>query len=153
MIYTRPITADNWLEAIALRVKPEQEAFVPSVPISLAKAYIKPDGVHHEPCGIYAEGEDRMVGFYSFMYKPHDTRVCYISGFLIDARYQHRRYGRTAMQDYLMRVGARFPNCEGVYLTVHPENEAAESFYAYFGFHKTGFVIDGEDAMALTLQK
>ena len=92
-----------------------------------------------------------MVGFYSFGYKPHDTRVCYVSGFLIDGRYQHRHYGRAAMRNYLEMVQARYPNCEGVYLTVHPDNTAAESFYSHFGFRKTGLVIDGEDGMALIL--
>lgn len=151
MIYTRPVTADNWLDAIALQVKPEQKEFVPDVSVSLAKAYIKPGGIHHDPYAVYASDLNVMVGFYSFMYKPHDTRVCYVNGFLIDAAHQHRRYGRAAMADFLQMVPKRFSDCEGVYLTVHAENLAAESFYSHFGFRKTGLVIDGEDAMALDL--
>ena len=151
MIYTKPITADNWLDAIALKVKPEQQSFVPDVSLSLAKAYIKPGGIYHDPFGIYSNELQIMVGFYSFMYKPHDTRVCYVGGFLIDARYQHRQYGRAAMNDFLEMVPARFPDCKGVYLTVHPDNLSAESFYSHFGFRKTGLVMDGEDGMALDL--
>jgi diamine N-acetyltransferase len=151
MIYIRPITPENWREALTLRVDPEQGQYVPSVVMSLAKAYIKPNGITHDPCGIYSEENQIMVGFYSFMFKPHDTRVCYIGGFIIDRRYQGFGYGKAAMKDYLETVQQRFPNCEGVYLTVHPENRAAEKFYNTFGFVKTGLVIDGEDAMGLTL--
>lgn len=153
MIYIRPITAENWQEAMTLRVSPEQGQFVPSVTLSLAKAYIKPNGINHDPCGIYSEESREMVGFYSFMFKPHDTRVCYIGGFLIDHRFQGRGYGKAAMSDYLTTVQDRFPDCEGVYLTVHPENRAAAKFYNTFGFVKTGLVIAGEDAMGLTLTK
>lgn len=151
MIYVRPIDADNWKEALTLRVHPMQGQFVPSVVMSLAKAYIRPNGIHYDPCGIYSQETNEMIGFYSFMYKPHDTRVCYISGFLIDRRFQGMGYGKAAMEDYLAAVRRRFPNCEGVYLTVHPENRAAENFYKSFGFAKTGLVIAGEDAMGLTL--
>ncbi len=151
MIEVRPVTSDNWLEAIALGVRKEQEQFVPSVVLSLAKAYIKPNGVHYEPRAIYAG--DTMVGFYSFMFKPHDTRVCYIGGFLIDQKHQGKGYGTMAMQDFLDTVRLSFPDCEGVYLTVHPDNEDAAEFYSHFGFHKTGLVIEGEDAMALTLER
>ena len=58
------VTEDNWRDVIALTVHPEQERFVPSVAISLAKAYIKPDGEHYDPFVMYADG--KMVGFYSF---------------------------------------------------------------------------------------
>ena len=153
MIFTRPVTADNWLQAIALRVKPEQASFVPSVTLSLAKAYIRPDGMIYDPCAVYARDLNVMVGFYSFMYKPHDTRVCYVGGFLIDQQYQDRYYGRAAMADFLDMLPKKFPDCEGVYLTVHSDNLAAESFYSHFGFRKTGLVLDGEDAMALILKK
>lgn len=149
MIEVRAVTAENWQEATGLKVGPEQADFVPSVVLSLAKAYIKPNGVHYEPRAIYV-GEV-MVGFYSFMFKPHDTRVCYIGGFLIDRQHQGHGYGTAAMRDYIETVKKGFPDCEGVFLTVHPENTRAAEFYEQFGFEKTGLVIDGEDAMGLTL--
>ena len=58
-----PVTRDNWLEVLELKVKPEQAGFVPSVAISLAKVHIKPDGdsVEYLPFAIYHE--ETMVGF------------------------------------------------------------------------------------------
>lgn len=150
MIFTRPIDATNWQAAIKLEVKPEQSHFVPAVAISIAKAYIKPNGVNYDPIGIYSESDNQMVGFYSFMYKPHDFRVAYIGGFLIDKSYQGMGYGKAAMRHYLQTVRLQLDGVEGVYLTVHPENIPAEKFYSQFGFIKTGLVIDGEDAMGLT---
>lgn len=152
MIYTRPIESSNWLEAVNLRVRGDQEQFVPSVAMSIAKAYIRPNGVYYDPIGIYAADTGEMVGFYSSMYKPHDLRVVYIGGFLIDFRYQGKGFGKAAMQSYLDTVRNKYPQCEGVYLTVNPENKAAEYFYSRFGFLKTGFIIDGEDAMGLTFE-
>ncbi|MEM7802129.1 MAG: GNAT family N-acetyltransferase [Chloroflexota bacterium] len=150
MIFTRPIDATNWQDAIRLEVRPEQRHFVPSVAVSLAKAYIKPNGVNYDPIGIYSESDSALVGFYSFMYKPHDFRVAYIGGFLIDQACQSKGYGKAAMHHYLQTVREQLEGVEGVYLTVHPENVAAEKFYSHFGFRKTGLVIDGEDAMGLT---
>ncbi|MEM8863413.1 MAG: GNAT family N-acetyltransferase [Chloroflexota bacterium] len=150
MVDLRPITQQNWEDAIKLDVKPDQRAFVPSVAVSIAKAYIQPDGVRYDPIGIYDAESEEMVGFYSFMHRPHNRRVVYISGFLIDYRYQRSGYGAAAMQKFLEKIPDDVPECEGVYLTVHPENVAAENFYSKFGFMKTGLVIDGEDAMAMT---
>ena len=150
MVELRPITAANWEQAIALKVSPEQERFVPSVAISLAKAYIRPDGVTYVPIGIYSVETGEMVGFYSYMYRPHNMRVVYIGGFLIDKRFQRQGYGVSTMELFLQNIQAELPECEGVYLTVHPENHSAERFYSQFGFAKTGLVIGQEDAMGLT---
>ncbi|MEM8858173.1 MAG: GNAT family N-acetyltransferase [Chloroflexota bacterium] len=152
MIEIQPITGRNWVEALALRVSADQDKFVPSVAISLAKAYIRPDGITYDPYGIYSFEHDALVGFYCYMYRPHDMRVVYIGGFLIDEKYQRQGFGVQAMQAFLARVQDESPESEGVYLTVHPENSAAENFYGRFGFAKTGLVIDGEDAMGLNFE-
>lgn len=150
MVDLRPITQQNWEDAVKLDVTPDQQTFVPSVAVSIAKAYIQPDGVRYDPIGIYDSETDDLVGFYSFMHRPHSRQVVYIGGFLIDHRFQRRGYGAAAMQQFLQKIHEDVPECEGVYLTVHPDNIAAEKFYSKFGFFKTGFVIDGEDAMGMT---
>ena len=118
------VTAENWLDAIALTVHPEQEHFVPTVPISLAKAYIQPDGERYDPFAIYADGT--MVGFYSFNYRPQNMQRCYLGGFLIDKNSQGRGYGKAALMHFLHFVRHTYPECEAIYLTVHPQNIAAE---------------------------
>ena len=54
-IQLKIITRDNWEEALKLQVSKKQTTFVPSVAVSLAKVYIKPDGenVEYIPFAIY----------------------------------------------------------------------------------------------------
>ena len=151
MVELRPITQRNWEDAIKLDVTPEQCDFVPTVAVSLAKAYIQPDGVRYDPFGVYDSESGELVGFFSMMYRPHEKRVVYMGGFLIDYRFQRKGYGAATLERFIEKIQTDIPECEGVYLTVHPENVAAEKFYTKFGFKKTGLVKDGEDAMGLTL--
>ncbi len=62
-VQLKVVTRENWEEALKLQVKENQLKFVPSVAVSLAKVYIKPDGdnVEYMPFVIY-DG-DHMVGF------------------------------------------------------------------------------------------
>ncbi len=149
LVTLRPVTTDNWLDALALTVHPEQEHFVPSVAVSLAKAYIKPDGENYDPFAIYAHGT--IVGFYSFCYRPHDMTVCYLGGFLIDRAHQRGGYGQAALATFLNWLQTQHPVCQAIGLTVHPDNVVATHLYQQVGFRKTGGVIDGEDTMELRL--
>lgn len=149
-ITTRPVTAANWREAIALEVYPEQREFTPSVAVSLAKAYIQPDGAVYDPVAVYAGMT--MVGFYSFIYYPGNMQYVSIGGFLIDRMHQGKGYGRAALADFLSNVGRRYPECTDVFLTVHPQNQVATRLYTSFGFVKTGDVILGEEVMRLVLE-
>jgi diamine N-acetyltransferase len=148
-ITTRPVTQENWRTAIALDVHPEQRDFTPTVAISLAKAYIQPDGAVYDPVAVYAG--QVMVGFYSFIYIPGDLRFIYLGGFLIDQAYQGRGYGRAALVDFLDTVQRDYPSCSEVLLTVHPHNQIAQTLYQSVGFVKAGYVIDGEEVMRLRL--
>jgi diamine N-acetyltransferase len=144
-ITTRPVTAANWREAIALEVHPEQREFTPTVAVSLAKAYIQPDGAAYDPIAVYARGT--MVGFYSFIYYPGELQFCSIGGFLIDRAYQGQGYGRAALVDFLATIQRKYTICSDVFLTIHPRNEPALKLYQSLNFVKTGDVIDGEEVM------
>jgi diamine N-acetyltransferase len=148
-IYTKPVTADNWREALALDVHPAQREFTPSVAVSLAKAYIQPDGAHYDPYAIY-DG-NTMVGFYSFIYYPGSMRFCSIGGFLIDKAHQGKGYGRAALSGFIAFVQRKHPECSDIFLTVHPRNSAAARLYNSLGFVKTGDVIEGEEVMRLVM--
>ncbi|MDQ3250606.1 MAG: GNAT family N-acetyltransferase [Chloroflexota bacterium] len=150
-ITTRPVNEANWRAALALDVYPHQRDFTPSVAVSLAKAYIQPDGVRFDPVAIYAGAT--MVGFYSFITIPDDWHACYLGGFLIDHNHQGRGYGRAALVDFLASVRRTRPQSTDVLLTVHPHNRVAERLYTRLGFVKTGDAIDGEDVMRLVLGK
>jgi diamine N-acetyltransferase len=149
-ITTRPVTQKNWRTALALDVRPDQRDFTPTVAVSLAKAYIQPDGAVYDPVAIYAG--NTMVGFYSFIYIPDDLRFVYLGGFLIDKAYQGRGYGRAALYDFLNTVKRNYPKCSEVLLTVHPQNQVAQRLYQSVGFVKTGDMIDGEEVMRLVLR-
>lgn len=145
------VTKENWYEAMALEVAPEQRAFVPSVTYSLAKAFVEPDGKKYEPYVVYAGAT--AVGFYMLSHTPGDETKFYFTNFLIGREHQGRGHGRAALVDCLESVKERFPACEEVYLAVHPENEIATRLYESLGFYKFGFVIDGEDGMRVNLKK
>jgi diamine N-acetyltransferase len=144
-IATRPVTAANWREAVALEVHPEQREFTPTVAISLAKAYIQPDGANYDPIAVYSG--KTMIGFYSFIYYPGNLQFCSIGGFLIDKHHQGKGYGRAALVDFLTTIQRKYPECSDIFLTVNPRNEVAMRLYTSLGFVKTGNVSDGEAVM------
>jgi diamine N-acetyltransferase len=148
-INIEPVTAANWHEAIALDVHPGQREFTPSVAVSLAKAYVQPDGANYDPYAIYAG--KTMVGFYSFIYYPGPLYFCSIGGFLIDKAHQGKGYGRAALADFVTFVQRKHPECSEIYLTVHPRNTAAARLYNSLGFVKTGDVIGGEEVLRLVI--
>ncbi len=149
-ITTQAVNEANWRAALALEIHPEQRDFTPTVAISLAKAYIQPDGANYDPIAVYAG--KTMVGFYSFVYYPGNITSCAIAGFLIDKAYQGRGYGRAALLHFLALVKRKYPQCTDIFLTVHPRNQVAQHLYTSVGFVKTGNVEDGEEIMRLVVQ-
>lgn len=133
-----PVTRENWLEALELKVNQEQHCFVPTVAVSLAKVYIQPDGdnVEYLPFAIY-EGET-IVGFLMHAYVEETTDMYWINGFLIDSKYQRKGYGKAALQQMIAYITDRFAQCREVRLTVYPDNHSAISLYRELGFVETG---------------
>src|ERR1700712_1078447 len=105
-ITLRPITRDNWREALTLTVSPEQQRFVsdyvPVVLIGLAKSYVGALGLSWIPYGVYAD--EQMVGFVALAFRPHSEEDYWIFHFFIDQRYQQRGYGRSALNTVLNYV-------------------------------------------------
>ncbi len=81
------------------------------------------------PVALYVEG--KMVGFamYGFfpMYLPAG-RV-WMDRLLIDERFQHKGYGKTAMQLLLEQLKVEYGD-QPVYLSVVPGNDTARKLYA-----------------------
>ncbi len=145
----RPVTAHNWLDALALDVHAAQRHFTASVERSLARAYIQPHHYIYEPMAIYVAAE--MVGFYCLVYRDADTSHCFLTGFLIDKAYQGRGYGRAFLQSFLANLRRQEPAYREVLLTVHPDNHVALHLYKCFGFSETGQLIEEEAEMRLRL--
>jgi diamine N-acetyltransferase len=137
-IRLKKVTRENWEECLNLNVSGPQSKFVPSVAVSLAKPYIKPDGdtVEYLPFAIY-NGEV-MVGFIMHAFEKETADMYWINGFLIDEKHQGKGYGKAALAEMVRWIAANSPQCKEVRLTVYPENQQARSLYASFGFSPTG---------------
>jgi diamine N-acetyltransferase len=132
----RPITKENWLEALSLGVDAAQRRFVagvePVAAIALAKAYVRPGGKTLEPYGIYHE--NTMVGCFNLHYtlgSPHDYWLLH---FFIDQRFQGRQFGTQAIVLLAQHLQDHHPLCRRLSLTVHPDNRAAQHFYQKLAF-------------------
>ena len=145
----RPVTAQNWLDVLALEVNVGQRLFVASVERSLARAYIQPFGYTYEPMAIHVGNS--LVGFYCFVYRPGDLSHCVLHNFFIDRHHQQRGYGRAFLEHFLAHLCRQTPLYHEALLTVHPDNQVAIQLYTSFGFTKTGNLFEGEEEMRLPL--
>ena len=130
----RPINEHNFLDAFHLELAPGQEAFVSSPIRSLAQAYVYRNQC--TPFGIY-DG-DIMVGYVMVIY-DYDVPEYDVWHLMIDARYQHRGFGRAAMEQVLTYIAAKpFGDSPRVAMTCHQDNTAALRLYESLGFAPTG---------------
>ncbi|MCM3707256.1 MULTISPECIES: GNAT family N-acetyltransferase [Cytobacillus] len=150
-IELKPVTRDNWEEAIQMNVKESQRDFVPSAAVSLAKVYIKPDGdaVEYIPFSIY--DNEKMVGFIMHAFEPDTVNMYWINGFFIDQKHQGRGYGHAALDGMISWIKTRFPICEEIRLTVHKDNQHARVLYKNFGFSPTGEIWGEEEVYYLSV--
>jgi diamine N-acetyltransferase len=141
-ITLRPLSPENARAVVALRVAPEQAAFVASNAQSIADAY-----VHRELQPLAAYAGDELVGFAMYGQDPDDGRW-WVVRVMIDKRFQGRGYGRGAMVALigLMRGEHR---CETITLGVDPANHRARRLYESLGFRDTGEMHYSEMVMCL----
>ncbi|MBP3970277.1 GNAT family N-acetyltransferase [Bacillus sp. WL1] len=143
------VTRENWEDALKLQVKKDQRKFVPSVAVSLAKVYIKPDGdnVEYIPFAIY-DGE-LMVGFVMHAVIKETADMYWINGFIIDQKQQGNGYGKAALQESIHLIKNTFKACKEIRLTVHKDNISAKKLYERYGFQSLGHDYDGEQVYRL----
>lgn len=134
MTELRPITQDNFLDAFALTLAPEQERFVSHPIRSLAQAYVYRDQC--QPFGIYADG--RMVGYVMVIY-DYDVPEYDIWHMMIHRQEQGRGYGREALGLVIDYIRTKpFGDSGRVALTVNRDNSVARKLYESMGFRATG---------------
>lgn len=144
-----PVTRDNWLDVLELKVHPEQEPHVPSVAVALAKCYIRPEGGPVYPYAIMAGGE--IVGFLTLTCEQGPVDNYWLNAFQIGYQHQRRGYGTAALRQLIALVRREYPASERLSLTVQPGNEAARRLYEREGFVDTGRLYDGEIVYDLEL--
>jgi diamine N-acetyltransferase len=138
----RPITKDNYRDALKLKVNPDQENFVAPNTISLIQAHYHPE-YHATPQGIY-DG-DTMVGFIMPVEPdPSDDEdidsqkgEIWIMRYMIGTDHQGKGYGKAGMLKFI-----EWAKAQGKYHTVKlsyvPTNERAKAVYASVGFVEEG---------------
>lgn len=152
-ISLKPVTRDNWLDALNLKVKDDQSEFVPTVAVSLAKVHVKPDGdlVEYLPFAIY-DG-DAMIGFIMHAFEEHTTHSYWINGFLIDSSAQGKGYGKAALLLMIDYIKGRFSQSQEIRLTVHKNNTTAYKLYQSIGFMETGHIWGDELVLKMERSK
>ncbi len=143
----RPVTPDNWRACLTMKLHPHQERFVAPNVRSLAQAYIYAEDT---PLVIYAG--DLPVGFLMYALDPSDNNY-WIFRFMIDREHQGRGYARAAFLEYIEFMKA-LPECDAIWLSIAPDNQAAEQLYRSLGFAPTGKIHDdGDIEMCLRLDR
>ena len=143
-IHVLEITIDNFVEAIRLKVKKDQEGLVASNAVSLAQSKFQP---FLKCYGIY-DGEV-MVGFSAFGRNPDDNMV-WIARHMIGEQYQGKGYGKNGLKVLIDHIYAEY-QCEQIFLDVAPENTAAISLYQSVGFEDTGKIQGHSQVFVLKL--
>ena len=170
-IHLEKITSDNVDKIMDLRVARDQKHFLGSNAQSLALAYITlSEGAPVYPFAVYCgktpvgfimidyendwTGYGRDAWLNSEDYKLYQGKpFYYIWRFMIDKRYQHRGYGRAALQCAIDFIKT-FPCGAAEYcvLSYTWENQAAKGFYRSFGFtelKEPGYYEEGDEISAV----
>ncbi len=133
----REVTADNWRAVVRIEPRGDQRRFVASVAYYLNLCHY---GEVWQPVAFYEDGEP--VGFAMWGYDAEEDSH-WIGGLVIDAKYQGKGYGRTAMEAILEHL-ARQPGYREAALSYEPENTVARRLYTSLGFVETGERADDE---------
>jgi len=139
----REITKETVRLVTALDVGPEQHGLVAPNSISIAEAHFEPKAWFR---AIYY-GE-APAGF-AMVWRDPDERLFYIWRFMVDAGFQGKGVGRSALE--LLLAEARADRVDEVTLSVVPGPHSATAFYERCGFEATGEMHGGEAEMKLTL--
>lgn len=157
MVRLEKINGKNVWDALSLSVKEEQREFVASNNVSIIEAYtaITANG-YAFPFGVY--DDEQLVGFLMVGFDKDDywddapdvaNGNYNLWRLMIDQEYQHRGYGKRAVELALEFVRA-FPcgKADYCWLSYEPGNVVAKELYASFGFTETGEK-DGEELIAV----
>ena len=156
MVRLEKINGKNVWDALRLSVKENQREFVAGNDVSIIEAYttITANG-YAFPFGIY--DDEQIVGFLMIGFDKDDywddapdiaNGNYNLWRLMIDQKYQHRGYGKRAIE-FALEFVRTFPcgKADYCWLSYEPENVVAKELYASFGFAETGEK-DGEELIA-----
>jgi diamine N-acetyltransferase len=150
IVSLREITADTVRQITSLSVSPDQQRFVASNAVSLAQALFSPEAWYR---AIYAD--ESPVGFVmlydeSLRAAPPVSPEVALWRFMVDAQFQHRGIGTTALEHVIAHVRSK-GLFSSLLVSYVPAPGCAEQFYLRAGFKHTGRVDDGEVVLELAL--
>ncbi len=143
MVQLKPVTSGNLDAVLALKVNENQKGFVSTTTESLAQAYVYSPNAF--PFAVYS-GQD-VVGFIMMGYYE-EKKYYTLWKLLIDGRYQHRGFGRQALELGIAFLKEQF-RVEEIYTGVIPENHTAKRLYLSVGFEETGLFENGMEELRL----
>lgn len=139
-VHLREITFESVREIIALRVAPEQAAFVAPNAVSIAEGLLNPGAWLRS---VHAGGE--AVGFVMLLDPgipgcksrgPVYPGTLVLWRLMIDGRHQKRGYAKAVLDQVCDR--ARMTGARAVMTSYIPGAQGPEHFYARYGFKRTG---------------
>ncbi|TFD98388.1 GNAT family N-acetyltransferase [Jeotgalibacillus sp. R-1-5s-1] len=146
MLYLKKIDEHNWLKAVRLKVRDDQQTFVASNAISLAQLNFLPD---FHAMGVYHD--DEMVGFTLFGLDRDDGEF-WIYRMMVDEKHQGKGYGKKAIRLVIDEIRKMKEDRHStITLSYEPENTFAASLYTGMGFvEQEGVMIEGEQVARYT---
>ena len=143
MVELEQVTKENIDAVLALDVDESQRRFVSSTAESLAQAY-----AYFTTAFPFAVSDDgKIVGF--IMMGFYEEKGYYtLWKLLIDRKYQHKGYGRKALE---LGIGflQEWYGVSEIYTGVTPGNTAAKNLYLSIGFRETGLVENNMEELCL----
>lgn len=138
-ITLKPITKENWHDAIQLKVQIDQEGFMASNLYSIAEVQFLED---FQAMGIYLEEE--MIGFTLFGIDPDDGNF-WIYRLMIDSQHQGNGYGFEAVKEIIDNIiRQEHTQIPFIMIGYQPENVGARNTYKKAGFIETELAPWGE---------
>lgn len=157
MIKLESITWDNFWKVIELEVSESQKTYLPDVSIYMAQSYVNLSLKYVDQClAIYHDKQ--LIGFTKVVFVPKtvepyhmDVDSYMIDGFMIDASFQGKGYGKKAFECVLKELKNKNGNHIRFSLTCYDKNIVARKFFESFGFTKVG-VKDQEKGLYIYLK-
>jgi diamine N-acetyltransferase len=143
MLHLKPITKDNWIQAITLRVREDQANFVASNAFSLAQLNFLEN--------FYAKGiyyGEEMVGFTLYGIDEGDHEY-WIYRMMIDEKHQGKGYGKEAVKLVIDDIrNMKEDRHQTITLSYEPTNEHAKRIYEKIGFQEVDGLMIGEEQVS-----
>ncbi|MGM9972443.1 MAG: GNAT family N-acetyltransferase [Clostridiaceae bacterium] len=143
------ITPDNWRIFNGLKVKENQQSYVPSNVVILARAFAYRE-YNSRVYPIY-KGDTPIGLLMQRDYKEDDRLLCILEEFMIAEQYQGKGYGKAAISLWLSKIKDE-KKYDAIILCYIEGNERARDFYLRMGFKHTGVIDEDEVVMEYNLK-